>query len=274
MPGGAGREAYAAAAERLNEVLGRADAATVGTAADEILAAAVMLGREPRLRRALVDPSRAADERAGLLRTLLSGKVSDTAVELLATLVSGRFSAPSELLDAAERLGVEALLAGADSVGELAEVEDELFRFGHVADANPALAGALGDSTTPVDQRMTLVRELLEGKALPVTVRLVQVALAGFGGRSVTGGLSRLVELAAERRDRQIAYVTVAAPISDGDEQRLGAKLSELYRREVSVKVSVEPRVLGGMSVRVGSDLYDGTILRRLNETRHALTGR
>jgi F-type H+-transporting ATPase subunit delta len=34
----------------------------------------------------------------------------------------------------------------------------------------------------------------------------------------------------------------------------------------------VDPRVLGGVSVLVGSDLYDGTVLRRLNDTRNALT--
>ena len=34
--------------------------------------------------------------------------------------------------------------------------------------------------------------------------------------------------------------------------------------------MTVDPEVLGGASVRVGSDLYDGTVLRRLNETRNA----
>ena len=96
--------------------------------------------------------------------------------------------------------------------------------------------------------------------------------LGGFGGRSFPVGLTRLVELAAERRERQVAYVTVASPLSDADERRLGGKLSELYGREVSIKQTVDPRVLGGVSVLVGSDLYDGTVLRRLNDTRNALT--
>jgi F-type H+-transporting ATPase subunit delta len=51
----------------------------------------------------------------------------------------------------------------------------------------------------------------------------------------------------------------------------LGATLSELYGREVDVKLTVDPEVLGGMSVLVGSDLYDGTVLRHLNEIRTAL---
>ena len=68
--------------------------------------------------------------------------------------------------------------------------------------------------------------------------------------------------------------MTVAAPLSEEEERRLGASLSAIYGREVAVKQTVDPAVLGGVSVRVGSDLYDGTVLRRLNETRNALAKR
>jgi F-type H+-transporting ATPase subunit delta len=51
----------------------------------------------------------------------------------------------------------------------------------------------------------------------------------------------------------------------------LAATLSRIYGREVSLKVSVVSEVLGGISVRVGHELYDGTILRRLTDARAAL---
>ena len=100
---------------------------------------------------------------------------------------------------------MEALLAGADRADELAEVEDELFRFGQVVYGHVTLAGALSDSTAAVARRAELVRALLEGKARPVTLRLAVVALGGFGGRSFQAALSRMVEMSAERRDRQVA---------------------------------------------------------------------
>jgi F-type H+-transporting ATPase subunit delta len=266
------REAYTAAAERLDAAGGSAEALS-GTA-DEIVAVAQLLAREPRLRRALTDPARAGEERVQLLRGLLDGKVGEDALELLSILVGGRWSAPSELLDATERLGVEALLASAEKAGDLAEVEDELFRFGQVVDGDPQLAATLGDTTAPPERRAELVRGLLAEKAKPATVRLAELALAGFAGRSFAGGLTRLVELAADRRDRQVAYVTVAAPLSDEEERRLGGMLSGLYGRDVALKITVDPAVIGGMSLRVGADLYDGTVLRRLNQTRNALVGR
>ncbi|MEV4199005.1 F0F1 ATP synthase subunit delta [Micromonospora globbae] len=270
----ASRESYKIAAERLDEYVRGAEPSAVATTADDILSVAALLRREPRLRRVLSDPARSGADRTGLLGDVLRGKIDSEALDLLASLVSGRWSSPSDLLDGTERLGVEALLASADVAGELGEVEDELFRFGQVVAGQPDLAAVLGDPIAPAAQRAGLARQLLEGKARPVTVRLVEVALAGFGGRSFTGALTRLVELAADRRDRQVAYVTVAAPLSDEEEQRLGARLSAIYGREVSVRQTVNPDVLGGVSVRVGSDLYDGTVLRRLNETRNALAKR
>jgi F-type H+-transporting ATPase subunit delta len=268
------RGSYAAGADRLEAYAREAEPAAVAAVAEQVLTFAAVLQRQPRLRRALSDPARAGGDRADLVRGLLEGKAGAETVDLVAALVADRWSSSTELLDATERLGVAALLASADRAGVLAEVEDELFRFGQVVDGDPELAATVGDSSVAPARRSELVRTLLEGKAHPVTIRLAQVAVHGLGGRGFAASLTRLVEMAASRRDRQVAYVTVAAPLDEDEERRLGAKLSELYGREVAVKLIVDPGVLGGMSVLVGSDLYDGTVLRRLTDTRNALAKR
>jgi F-type H+-transporting ATPase subunit delta len=267
----ASRESYAAAMERLSAYAQGAQPSATAQVADEILAVARLLARESRLRRALADSARNGEERVELLRTVLAGKVSENALDLLAALVGGRWSTAGDLLDAAERLGVEALLASAERAGELGEVEDELFRFGQVVSGATELAAALADSTADIGRRGALVHELLDGKARPITARLAELALAGFGGRGFQGSLTRLVELAAERRDRAVAYVTAAVLPTEAEEQRLARRLSEMYGRAVSLKITVDPRIIGGMSVQVGSDLFDGTISRRLAEARNAL---
>jgi F-type H+-transporting ATPase subunit delta len=268
----ASRDSYAAALDQLESVAGQTEPADLAAIAEEILSVAEVLAQQPRLRRALSDPGRESADRVDLLRSLLAGKMSARGLELLSTLVGGRWSTASELLEACERLGVEALLASADRADELREVEDELFRFGRTVDGNAPLALALGDSMVPVSRRAELVRSLLAGKANPATVRLVSMALTGFGGRGLAASVQRLVEAAAQRRDRQVAYVTVASILTEEEERRLSTRLFEMYGRQIALKISVAPEILGGMSVRVGSDLYDGTIVRRLAEARSALT--
>jgi F-type H+-transporting ATPase subunit delta len=271
MSGSVNRESYSAAADKLAAFAEGADRDRLTEIADEILAVADLLRHEPRLRRALSDPARPADDRIGLLRSVLSGKVSDDTIDLLGALAAGRWSTSGELLTAVERLAVDALLAGAERADELGDVEDELFRFAQVVNGDNQLAAVLGDASADLARRTAVVRELIEGKVRPATLRLAQLALAGFGGRGLASSLSRLVELAAERRDRSVAYVTTAVPLSDADEQRLSGRLSDMYGRQVSLKIDVDPRIIGGMRVKVGSDLYDGTVARRLSQARTAL---
>ncbi|MEV0645568.1 F0F1 ATP synthase subunit delta [Phytomonospora sp. NPDC050363] len=269
----ASRETYKASVDALASYAKRVKSDTVRATADDLISVAGLLGSEPRLRRALSDPARDGKDRAGLADSVLKGKVSAGALKLVTVLAGGRWSRATELLNGTEALGVEAYLVAAGKDGNLAEVEDELFRFGQVVAGDSGLSNALSDSSVPAAQRSTLAAALLEGKAQPVTLRLVDVALAGFGGRGFGPGIARLVELAAEKREQQLAFVTVASTLTEDQEQRLTAKLARMYGREVSVKVTVDPDIVGGMSVRVGDDLYDGTVSRRLTDARHALAG-
>ncbi|MFC4067717.1 F0F1 ATP synthase subunit delta [Actinoplanes subglobosus] len=264
------REAYGEASDRLAAETASITAPQLVTVADEILSVAGLLRSDLRLRRALTDPSRPGSDRSGLIESLLTGKVSKPTVDTVGTLVAGRFARPGQLLDATEHLGVDALLASAERDGKLADVEDELFRFGQIVAGDTALTSALSDANAPLGGRVKLVEDLLKGKAHVVTVRLVEVALTGFGGRGFEASLTRLVEATAAKRDREVAYVTVAKPLTDAEEQALATKLSGVYGRDVSLKVDVVPGVLGGVSVRVGSDLYDGTVLRKLNAAKQA----
>src|SRR6266545_4448912 len=90
MPSGVGRESYADALDKLTADTSKATAEELATIADEILSVAGLLRAEPRLRRALTDPSRRGEERADLLRGLLSGQLSKVTMDTLATLVRGR----------------------------------------------------------------------------------------------------------------------------------------------------------------------------------------
>jgi len=271
MDTAANRESYAAAADRLAAFATAATPAAIATVADEVLAIGDLLRREPRLRRALSDTAREAAGRAELLRSILASKVSDQTLAVAGALVEGRWSSPVELLNATERLGVDAVLTAADREGDLGDVEDELFRFGQIVGADHALALALGDSTADVARRQELAESLLAGKAKAATLRLVRLALTGFGGRSFDASLTRLVEAAAAKRELSVAYVTSAIVLSDEEERRLATSLAAIYGREVSLLVDLDPRIIGGMRVKIGSDLYDGTVARRLAEARTAI---
>ena len=271
---GASRDALKNALARFEESIGSLpDGAGSGEVSEGLYAVAALLEREPSLRRALTDPASSPQSRRLLVDTLLGAQLAPLPLSVVRDLVAERWSSSADLGAAVERIAATAALNAAEGEGTLDDVEDELFRFDRLLEREPALRRALTDPGLPDDRKLGLVRELLGGKAQPATVRLVEIAVTRTRGRSLESALGELVELAAARRARYVAQVRVAAPLSDQQESRLTASLARIYGREIQLQVDVDPSVLGGIEVRVGDEVIDGTVQRNLNNARRSLAG-
>jgi F-type H+-transporting ATPase subunit delta len=241
--------------------------------AQDLFALTETIESSASLRRALADPSREGEDKAGLARSLFGGKVSAEATELLTRVVSLRWAAERDLGDTLERLAVQALLAHAESNGRIDRVEDELFRFERIVAADPALRDTLSSRNTDADGKAGLVRTLLQDKAAPETVRLAEQAVRVPRGRRLDRVMEAYLDLAALRRDELTALVTVAAPITEQQQARLRSALEAHYGKSVTLQVVQDPRVMGGIRVQVDDEVVDGTVLRRLDEARRHVTG-
>jgi F-type H+-transporting ATPase subunit delta len=269
---GASREALAAARERL-DALTDDTSVDVARLADDLAAVTALLDREVSLRRVLADPARDGQGKAGLVRGLLAGQVGQDALEVLDGLVRARWSQTRDLADALEELAATADLIGADRANRLDDVEDELFRFSRILQSSTELRLALTDRTAPNAAKSGLVGSLLGGRTDTVTERLITRLVAHPRGRSLEVGLEAYSKLAAARRGRTVAVVTTALPLQPRQKERLSAALANLFGREVHLNLDVDPEVLGGISVRVGDEVIDGSISRRLEEAARRLAG-
>jgi F-type H+-transporting ATPase subunit delta len=265
---GASRASLAEARERLESALSSGDAATLG---DELFAVLRMLDREHVLRRALSDPARPPEQRVELALAVLDGKVGPSTARFVADVARLRWVRSVDLTDAVERLAVIATVASAEAVGRLDDLEDELFRFARIVEAQPQLRGVLADHRVASERKAVLLAELLESKTTQATLRLIIEAATHPRGRSLERVLAEFGRIAAERRDRLVAVVHTAVELSEQQKTRLAAALSTQYDHEVHLNIEVDPSVLGGMSIRVGDEEIDGTIVRRLADIRRRI---
>jgi F-type H+-transporting ATPase subunit delta len=266
-----GASAAARVLHRLTAPVTGRDASRAIAVGEEMFEVTALLDRDAALRRALSEPSQPSRAKTGLAEALLQGRISDRTLDLVRTLVTSHWSSSGDLVDAAEELAVMALADAADAAGQLDDLEDELFRFGRVAEANPRLRIALGSPMLPEDRRIELVDALLDGKVSTATLVLVRQAVRHPRGRSLEGTLLTFARLAAEQRERLIAEVRVAVPLTDAERGRLAVALAAAYGREVHMNVLLDPQVVGGLSVRVGDDLIDASIASRVAELRRRL---
>ncbi len=79
--------------------------------------------------------------------------------------------------------------------------------------------------------------------------------------------------LAAQHRGETTAEVTSAHPLGKDQIARLKSELKTRLGRDVSVELEVDPAILGGLVVRIGSQMIDSSIRTRLNSLAHAMKG-
>lgn len=153
--------------------------------------------------------------------------------------------------------GVDAFGAGVGSVATLME--------------NPSVHEFLVTPRVSAADKKAALGRALEGVVPPMLLRFLQVV--------VDKGRQRLLpRIAAAYRDmlerhlgRRHMEVTVARPLSPDDEEDLAEKLSSATGATVIPHVRVRPGILGGIVIREGDTVYDGSVKRQLDAMRRRL---
>jgi len=179
--------------------------------------------------------------------------------------------------------GIQASLSGryATALFELARDEKKLDKVGA---SMATLRQALGDSDD-LKQLVAspLVSRTQAGKAVaaltkplkldPLTAKFLGV-LAENRRLSQLGAIIRdFNTLSARYRGETSAQVITAHPLDDGQMAALTARLKSMVGSEVAVDATVDPNILGGLIVRLGSRQIDGSIRTKLNALATAMKG-
>jgi F-type H+-transporting ATPase subunit delta len=262
----ASRDAQAAVVARFDAISGSLSTEELSTLADELTAVGKVLLDEPILARHLAEATAETDAKKQLLQRLLGGRVGSTTLDLLDTAVSVRWSRTEDFAGAVQHVARLSLLARADRDYQADEVAEQLFRFGRVLDSEPQLITLLGDYSKPASDRVSLLRSVLDrasGSNRTATA-LLSHTVELLDDERVDEAVRDLAQLAVARRGEVVAQVSAAADLSDSQRRRLTEVLTRIYHTPVSVQLTVDPELLGGLSVAVGDEVIDGTLSSRL----------
>lgn len=253
--------------DKIGEIADGLDDDGLSTLADDLTSVVALLIRESVVTRYLTQPSEDASSRVQLVERLVSGKIGQPALDVVKAAVAQRWSAESDLVDAIELGAQQAQLIRAEKAGQVDEVEDQLFRFSRILDAQPRLAILLGNYEVPAETRVQLLRNILGSAgdgvneiAADLLVKTVEL----LRGQPAEVAVQSLAEVAVARRGEVVAQVSAAAELSDAQYTRLTEVLSRIYGHPVTAQVSIDPELLGGLAISVGDEIIDGTLSSRL----------
>jgi F-type H+-transporting ATPase subunit delta len=136
--------------------------------------------------------------------------------------------------------------------------------------ADDSLMGALANPAMPLDQRLDAAQRVFANLSQPVRNLILLLVRRGR--------IEQLPRVAAEfaRLDDQRnglthATATSAVPLADDEVRAVAARLESLTGGRVELDTNVDPGILGGIIVRIGDRLIDGSVRGRLERLRGRL---
>ena len=271
--GGTSRVSVLALRKALDEKVNNLSANDAAQFSNDLFTILSVLSSSVGMRRALTDNARDAAAKAELISNLFGKNISTNAQSILATASSLRWSSPSELADAIEQIAVEAESVVADKNNQLELLENQLFDFSQVLISNPELRQALNTSADSDAGKIKLLESIIKGKYANSTVNLLRRVVSLRRGRNIDATLAAYSHYVTVRRNRVVAHVKTAVALSPAQQQSLITALGKAVGKTVHINVEVDPKVLGGLSIRYGDEIIDGTVINRLAEASRALVG-
>ena len=269
--GGTSRASVITLRKSLADAVSKQSASDAANFASDLFTILTVLSSSVGLRRALTDNARDKSAKAELISNLFGKNINADAQALLATAASLRWSSPAELADAVEHLAVEAQGVAAEKSNEQAALENELFDFARALVANPDFRQALNTSADTDEGKLALLDSVVKGKYSASTVTLLQKVVTLRRGRSIDATLTAYAHYVSTRNNRVVAHIKSAIALSADQQKKLVAALTKQMGKDVHVNIEIDPKVLGGISIRYADDVIDGTMVNRLAEAGRAL---
>ncbi|HZZ35374.1 MAG TPA: F0F1 ATP synthase subunit delta [Caulobacteraceae bacterium] len=165
-----------------------------------------------------------------------------------------------------------ALFDLAIETGELTAVEADLKTLRAMRAESAELRAVLASPAYPADAKGRVLAALAQTADLNATTRKFLGLLAANSRASALGAvITGFQALSAEHRGVVSADVVTAVPMTEAQVKGLAAALRASLGKDPEIQTRVDPAILGGVKVRVGSRLFDASLKSKLDSLKFAL---
>ncbi len=136
---------------------------------------------------------------------------------------------------------------------------------------SPEARRALASPRLARERKRELLASLLPEGSHDLLRRALLLMVDKGRGEAITGLGAAWEEIALSAAGRAVARVTSAAPLDDATQARLVEQLARLTGKTIGLDLTVDPALLGGARILVGSRMLDGSVAARLAAMRDRL---
>ncbi len=153
----------------------------------------------------------------------------------------------------------------------VSEVESQLQLIVDAIGQNAEFQAFLASPSILPETKIQTLGRSFDGKLLPIVQNTVSLLIERGRQGDLPGVLEAYLQVAGEALGRAEAHVASTQPLTEDEKEQLAKKFGALLGKTVRVHNTVDSSLLGGLTVRIGDTLYDGSLRGKLNRLDKAL---
>lgn len=165
----------------------------------------------------------------------------------------------------------KALFQLAQEQGLVAEVETKLSLIVGTIESDAKVRAFLSAPNITLAAKVGALKSAFDDKASSFVLNTVSLLIERGREGDIASVLEAYKQVAGSSLGRADAHVTSSTPLSDVEKNKLAVKFGALLGKTVRVTNAVNPDLLGGVTVRIGDTLYDGSLKGKLDRLNKAL---
>lgn len=169
------------------------------------------------------------------------------------------------------RVYAETLLRQADREGALAEVDEGLASVAALTESDERFRRFLVAPQIDADDKRATLAAILDGRVHPLVVRFLRLVVDKRRETVLDEIVTAWRDLLDRRRNRQSATVATALPVDDALLARIRESIEEATGKTIDLDQEVDPSLLGGVVIRTGDTVIDGSVRTRLATLRRRM---
>jgi F-type H+-transporting ATPase subunit delta len=165
----------------------------------------------------------------------------------------------------------QAVMQSCPDLATIEKVEDELTILGKTFVKFPEVKGFLINPKMPSAIKKQILHNALDSTHNPIVMRLLDLLIDKRRQDILPDIAVRYADLTDQARGVEHAWIIVATPISAELEQKLKGAVQRFSARNVETSIKVDPSILGGVQIKLGDKVIDGSLKKRFSDIRRAM---
>lgn len=167
-----------------------------------------------------------------------------------------------------------ALFEAAKASDSIDLVESDLGLVTYSLESVSQLTEVLEQPLIPIERKKEIVRDIFSGRVQELTLNFLGLVIEKRREHILTEVEKEYVKLANDYRGIVLVQVTSALPLTLDEKSALRAKLEAFTGKQVELELHEDPTLIGGLVLRIGDTVIDGSVKGYLESLRNQMLGR